>query len=221
MMPTFPSSALRVGSRTGARRVGGGFPATLFRLRAGVTVPPWPRFQFPPRQSEHADFPHSAFLPASPLGLCDLSGWERFRHQTGATNTVLVKQSQFIVQPAPTPPLPAEASQFAGTHQMSAHLLFHPVFDKAEASTGVTNGKVVHPAAQNRVDELYDPVYRPRNEASEDVFELAQQRGALLELGRIVWPPLPLQTAHTAEVKTQESEAFSFCQVNEPTLVFI
>ena len=105
MMPTFPSSPLRVGSRTGARRVGGGFPAALFRLRDGVTIPPWPRFQFPPRQSEHADFPHSAFLPASPLGLCDLSGWERFRHQTGATNTVLVEQSQFIVQPAPTPPV--------------------------------------------------------------------------------------------------------------------
>jgi len=33
--------------------------------------------------------------------------------------------------------------------------------------------------------------------------------------------PLPLQTAHAAEVKTQESETFSFCQVNESTLVFI
>jgi hypothetical protein len=36
--------------------IGGGFPAMLFRLRGGVTVPPWPRFQFPPRQTEHANF---------------------------------------------------------------------------------------------------------------------------------------------------------------------
>ena len=55
-----------VGSRTGARAVGGGLPRTLFRLGSGFTVPPWPRFQFPPRQTEQADFPHSAFLSASP-----------------------------------------------------------------------------------------------------------------------------------------------------------
>jgi len=60
---------LTVGSRTGARTVGGGFPAMLFRLHDGVTVPPWSRFQFPPHQTERADFPHSAFLSASPHGL--------------------------------------------------------------------------------------------------------------------------------------------------------
>jgi hypothetical protein len=38
----------------------------LFRLDDGVTVPPWSRFQFPPHQTERADFPHSAFLSASP-----------------------------------------------------------------------------------------------------------------------------------------------------------
>jgi hypothetical protein len=38
-------------------------------LSGGFTVPPLPRFQFPPRQTELADFPHSAFLPASSQGL--------------------------------------------------------------------------------------------------------------------------------------------------------
>ena len=53
-----------VGSRTGARTVGGGFPAALFRLRGGVTVPPWPRFQFRARvKTEHGGISRiSAFL---------------------------------------------------------------------------------------------------------------------------------------------------------------
>jgi hypothetical protein len=63
------TSRSSVGSRTGARTVGGGFPAALFRLRDGGTVPPWPRFQFPPRQTGQADFPHPAFLSVSPEGL--------------------------------------------------------------------------------------------------------------------------------------------------------
>jgi hypothetical protein len=58
-----------VGSRAGARTVGEGFPSGLFRLPVGFTVPPWPRFQLPPRQTERADFPHSAYLLASPRGL--------------------------------------------------------------------------------------------------------------------------------------------------------
>src|SRR5262249_29635978 len=68
-----------VGSRAGAPAVGGGFPALLFRLQDGFTVPPWPRFQPPPRQTQRADFPHCAFLLASYQGLWDLSCWDRFQ----------------------------------------------------------------------------------------------------------------------------------------------
>src|SRR5215475_11544818 len=45
---------LQVGSRAGAPAVGGGFPALLFRLQGGCTIPPWPRFQPPPRQTQRA-----------------------------------------------------------------------------------------------------------------------------------------------------------------------
>src|SRR5262245_21830165 len=45
----------QVGSRAGEPAVGGGFPAPLFRLRDGCTLPPWPRFQPPPRQTQRAD----------------------------------------------------------------------------------------------------------------------------------------------------------------------
>ena len=56
----YPAPPARVGSRTGARALGGGFPAELFRLLGGFTVPPWSRFQLPPRQTQRADFPHYA-----------------------------------------------------------------------------------------------------------------------------------------------------------------
>src|SRR5215470_9250921 len=102
---------------------------------------------------------------------------------------------------------------------MSAHLLLHPAFDITEAATGVADGEVVHPAAQNRIDELHHPPHRLRVEAPEDVLELAQQCGALLELGRIVRSPLALKTPHASELKAQESEAFSLRQVNAATLI--
>src|SRR5215469_11396634 len=94
---------VEVGSRAGAPAVGGGFPVPLFRLRHGFTIPPWPRFQPPPRQTQRADFPHCAFLLASHQGLWDLSDWERFRHLSWALHPVVLKQGQVLVEPLPTP----------------------------------------------------------------------------------------------------------------------
>src|SRR5215475_14948762 len=120
----------QVGSRAGAPAVGGGFPALLLRLQDGCTVPPWPRFQPPPRQTQRAAFPHCAFLLASHQGLWDLSCWERF--QPWAVHPVVVKQAQALLQPLPTPPLPTEAPPCPCTPQMPSHLLFHPIFDKTD-----------------------------------------------------------------------------------------
>ena len=68
------------------------------------------------------------------------------------TNSVIVEQSQSFIKPGPTPPVPAEATAFSGTHQMSSDLFLHPVFDIAKALAGVADPKVVNPAPQNRVD---------------------------------------------------------------------
>ena len=38
-------------------------------------------------------------------------------------------------------------------------LLFYPVFDEAEALAGVSDGEVVHPAAQHRIDQLDHPAH--------------------------------------------------------------
>src|SRR5262245_15707729 len=154
----FPPSPPPVGSRAGAPAVGGGFPVPLFRLRNGFTIPPWPRFQPPPRQTQRADFPHCAFLLASHQGLGDLSGWERC--QAWALHPVFFEQAHMLVEPLPTPPLPAEAPPFPCTHQMTPDFLFHPIFDKTKAPTGIADSKVPHPAAQDRVDQRHHPLDR-------------------------------------------------------------
>src|SRR5262249_1667820 len=106
-------------------------------------------------------------------------------------------------------------------HQMSSYLLLHPVFDKPEASTGLTNRKVLHPAAQDRVDQLDHPLHGLGLKAAEEVFEFAQQRGPLAKLRRIGRPPVPLETHEPAKFKAQKPEAFSFAEFHQPTLLGI
>src|SRR6516225_4157625 len=133
----------------------------------------------------------------------------------------VVEQPEIAMEPASTPPSPAEARTFLSTHEMSAYLLLQPVLDETEAASGIANSKVVHPAANDRIDQLDYSAYRLGIEASEDVFELAQQYRSLLELGRIIRPPFTLQAAYATELKAQKSEAVAFCQVNVSALLFV
>ncbi len=71
------------------------------------TISAVPRFQPPPRRTQHADFPHCALLFASPQGLWDLSCRSGFRR--GSNHSVAIEQLQSLVQPSPTPPRPVEA----------------------------------------------------------------------------------------------------------------
>ena len=137
------------------------------------TISTMPRFQPPPRRTQRADFPHYALLFASPQGLWDLSCRSDFRHRS--PNPVAVEQPQGFVQPLPTPPLPAEALSVLSTHHMAPDLLFYPVLDEAEALAGMPNREVVHPTAQDRVDQLHDPIHWLRLVAAEHVLELPQQ----------------------------------------------
>ncbi len=68
------------------------------------------RFQPPPRQTQHAVFPHYAYLYASHQGLCGLSCWNCCRQRWfQSADTVIIEKSQFLIYPLVTPPLPAEA----------------------------------------------------------------------------------------------------------------
>src|SRR5215813_1809942 len=210
---------LQVGSRAGAPAVGGGFPVPLFRLRNGFTIPPWPRFQPPPRQTQRADFPHCAFLLASCQELWDLSCWERF--QPWSVHPVVVAQAQALIQPLPTPPLPTEAPPLPCTHQMPSDLLFHPIFDKTKASTGVTHRKVPDPAPQDRINQRDHPIDGLRLEPTEYLLQLPYQCRALLQPRRIPRPPDAASTLHPPEVKTQEAELLPLGQVNDPAFLLI
>ena len=83
----------------------------------------------------------------------------------------------------------------------------------------MTDGKVVHPAPQDGIDELNHPPDGLGLKAAEDLFELAHQGSALPEFWRIVGAPLPLPAAYPPKRKPQEVEAFSFAQVHQLTLL--
>ena len=76
------------------------------------------------------------------------------------SDSIIVKQSQSLIQPSPTPSVPAEATAFSRTHQMTSDLLLHPVFDISEALAGVSNPKIVYPSPENRINQVYNPIYR-------------------------------------------------------------
>src|SRR5271154_6189676 len=78
------------------------------------TISAVPRFQPPPRRTQHADFPHCALRFASPQGLWGLSCRSGFRRWSN--HSVAIEQLQSLVQPSPTPPRPAEALSVRGSH---------------------------------------------------------------------------------------------------------
>jgi len=101
------------------------------RARVGRAIARFP----PPRlRTERAGFPHSAHLLASCHGLCVLSGWERCRPASQVADSVVSEEAESLVEPLPTPPLPAEAATLPRTHHVPPHLLFDPVSDVVEAS---------------------------------------------------------------------------------------
>ena len=68
----------------------------------------WVRFQFPPRQTQHADFPHYAFSVNFvyrvmwPIILAALSS-------PVISNSIIVIQFQSFIKPGPTPPVRAKS----------------------------------------------------------------------------------------------------------------
>src|SRR5208337_881535 len=134
--------------RVGDWRAGLGRSSCSLLARSFVyechTISTLPRFQPPPRRTQHADFPHCALLLASPQGLWDLSCRSRFRR--GSYNPIAPEEAQFVVHPLPTPPLPVEALTIPSALHMAPDLLFHPVFHEAEALAGMSDREVIHPS---------------------------------------------------------------------------
>jgi hypothetical protein len=115
----------------------------------------------------------------------------------------------------------ADAYQELGTHQMLPDLLLYPAFDHSKTKARMADPKVGHPAAQDRIDFLNHFLDGTADILPEDFPEFFKQRCPLLQLGRIVWPPLPLKAQHAPILKTQESETLSLFQIHHPTLVLV
>ena len=81
--------------------------------------------------------------------------------------------------------------------------------------------KVVHPATQNRIHFRNRKFDGPADMLPEDLPELRKQRYSLLQLGRIMWPPLPLKAENAPKFESQERKALSLLQIDHPTLVLV
>src|SRR5271165_3298717 len=101
---------------------------------------------------------------------------------------------------------------------MPPYLLLYPAFDHSETNTRMADPKVVHPAAQNRIDFRNHGLDGPADVLSEDLPEPFQQRYPRRQLGWIVGSPLPRKTLYTARFKTQRSATLSLLQTYHPTL---
>jgi hypothetical protein len=92
---------------------------------------------------------------------------------------------------------------------MLPYLLLYPAFDHAKTKARMADPKVVHLAAQDRIDFLNHLLYRPADMLPEDLPELFEQRCPPLQLGRIVWSPLPPKAQYAPILKTHEGKTLS------------
>src|SRR5208337_850910 len=76
------------------------------------TISAVPRFQPPPRRTQHADFPHCALLFASPQGLWGRSCRSGFRRWSN--HSVAIEQLQSLVQPSPYSTAPSRSPVGSG-----------------------------------------------------------------------------------------------------------
>src|ERR1035438_8665213 len=104
---------------------------------------------------------------------------------------------------------------------MLPDLLLYPLLDYGKTGTRMTEPKVVHPTTQDRIDFRNHNRDGPADMLSEDLPEPCIQRCPLLQLGRIVWPPLLPKAEYAPIFKTQESEALSLLQIHHSTLVLV
>src|SRR6516225_1536293 len=131
---------------------------------------------------------------------------------------VVAIQTQGLMEPRPTPPVPAEASPAPRLHHVSPHLPLDPVPHEAKAPARVPDPEVVDPAPQNRVDLRDHPPDRLGPRAPKDLRELRPQPRPLLRLRRILRPPHAPTRTHAPKVKAQEVEALPLAPVHDPAL---
>jgi hypothetical protein len=122
---------------------------------------------------------------------------------------IVVEQTECVVEPLRTPPLPAESFVLSGAHQVSPNLLLHPELNVGKALARVPHRKVVHPSPQNRIDEFNHSPYGLADVSPEDFLQLPQECRPLLRLGHKMGPPLSVTASDAAILKSQEAKSLS------------
>src|SRR5882724_6997558 len=75
-------------------------------------------------------------------------------------NPVISEESELVMEPCRTPPLPAEAATAPRPHEMSPHSLLDPQPHIRQAPTRVPDPEVVHPPPKLRVALGDQPTHR-------------------------------------------------------------
>ena len=138
-----------------------------------------------------------------------------------APDLIVIIEAQCVIQPSPTPPVPAEAFSIPGAHEVASDLLLNPISDVTEAATGGTDTEVVHPAAHDGIDQVDDPLDRLRAEASENGLQLPEQLRPRLHDRDIHHPFLTGTGGRFSKLKAEETEVPPFSQINHTGLLLV
>ena len=147
---------------------------------------PWPRLQPPPRQTEQADFPHSAFLMTSRQGLWDLSASSAF--ETGSQSLLHLVRSRSAFARAKILSLRSCRSWAAFSSRPGLPWWLRSVISRAASLHGRYSASTLLPAPPppsrlrptSRGHRLYG---RPGSAG------FATGRGGLLQLLDVPWSP--------------------------------
>ena len=180
-------------------------------------MPPWPRFQPPPRHTPRAAFPHCAFLRAACRGLGDLACGECL--QPWSLPPVIVAPSQVVLSPLPPPPLPAAAPAAPCTPQVTSDRLCHPLLHNTTTPARLPSRTIAPPAPQARVQKLEHPIHGLGLIPANNLLQLAHQCRALLQPGRRPRPPGPLAAPCPPAVTAHEAQALSWGPVHAPAFL--
>jgi hypothetical protein len=147
---------------------------------------PWPRLQPPPRQTERADFPHSAFLMTSRQGLWGLSASSAF--ETGSQSLLHLVRSRSAFARAKIPSLRSCRSWAALSSRPGLPCRLRSVISRAASLHGRYSASALLPAppppSRLRPTSRGHRLYGLPGSAA-----FAAGRGGLLQLLDVPWSP--------------------------------
>jgi hypothetical protein len=104
---------------------------------------------------------------------------------------------------------------------MSANLLLHPNLDITKASAGAAYPKIIHPATQNWIDQIYNPIHRLRSVTTKNLLEFAKQGRPGFHLRGDPYSPFPAASLRPHEVKPKKAKGLTLGEIDCPGLFWV